>query len=62
MENTEQTQEQLSALLQVRRDKLTELQNDGRDPFKITKFERTHTSAQLIFWARTNTLVSKSLI
>ena len=47
MENTEQTQEQLSALLQVRRDKLTELQNDGRDPFKITKFERTHTSAQL---------------
>ena len=41
MENTEQTQEQLSALLQVRRDKLTELQNDGRDPFKITKFERT---------------------
>ena len=25
MENTEQTQEQLSALLQVRRDKLTEL-------------------------------------
>jgi len=26
MENTEQTQEQLSALLQVRRDKLTELQ------------------------------------
>ena len=47
MENTEQTQEQLSALLQVRRDKLTELQNDGRDPFKITKFERTHTYAQL---------------
>lgn len=47
MENTEQTQEQLSALLQVRRDKLTELQNNGRDPFKITKFERTHTSAQL---------------
>ena len=42
MENTEQTQEQLSALLQVRRDKLTELQNDGRDPFKITKFENTH--------------------
>lgn len=42
MENTEQTQEQLSALLQVRRDKLTELQNDGRDPFKFNKFER-HT-------------------
>ena len=44
MENTEQTQEQLSDLLQVRRDKLTDLQNEGRDPFKITKFNRTHTS------------------
>ena len=43
MENTEQTQEQLSALCQVRRDKLTELQNDGRDPFKITKFEENNT-------------------
>ena len=47
MENTEQTQEQLSDLLQVRRDKLTDLQNEGRDPFKITKFNRTHTSNQI---------------
>ena len=47
MENTEQTQEQLSELLQVRRDKLTDLQNEGRDPFQITKFERTHTSNQI---------------
>ncbi|MCC8160924.1 MAG: lysine--tRNA ligase [Oscillospiraceae bacterium] len=47
MENIEQTQEQLSALLQVRRDKLTELQNEGRDPFQITKFERSHTSNQI---------------
>lgn len=43
IENTENTRE-LSDLLQVRRDKLTELQNEGRDPFKITKFSRTHTS------------------
>lgn len=47
MENTEQTQEQLSQLLQVRRDKLTDLQNEGKDPFTITKFERSHTSAQI---------------
>ncbi len=47
MENTEQTQEQLSQLLQVRRDKLTDLQNENRDPFKITKFDRSHTSAQI---------------
>ena len=46
MGNTEQTQ-QLSDLLQVRRDKLTELQNENRDPFQITKFERSHTSGQL---------------
>ena len=44
MENQEQ---QLSELLQVRRDKLKELQDMGRDPFKITKYDRTHTSAQI---------------
>lgn len=38
---------ELSQLLQIRRDKLEELQGEGRDPFTITKFERTHTSAQL---------------
>lgn len=38
----------LSELLQVRRDKLTELRQDGRDPFWITKYNRTHTSAQLV--------------
>ncbi len=40
-------EQELSQLLQVRRDKLTDLQSEGRDPFQITKFERTHTSAQL---------------
>ncbi len=51
MENTENTKE-LSALLQVRRDKLTDLQNEGRDPFRITKFNRTHTSGELKDGAR----------
>ena len=46
MENAEQTQ-QLSDLLQVRRDKLTDLQNENRDPFKITKFDRSCTSGQI---------------
>ncbi len=40
-------QQELSHLLQVRRDKLTELQNEGRDPFKITKYNRTHTSGDI---------------
>ena len=39
---------ELSQLLQVRRDKLKELQDMGRDPFQITKFDRTHTSSQIL--------------
>ena len=39
--------QELSQLLQVRRDKLSELQGEGKDPFKITKFDRSHTSAQI---------------
>ena len=48
MENTEQ----LSEFLQVRRDKLAELQSEGRDPFKITKFDRTATSGDIKTVAR----------
>jgi len=43
----EQNEIQISELLQVRRDKLTELQENGRNPFEITKFERSHTSKQI---------------
>ena len=31
-----------NSLLQVRRDKLAELQAQGRDPFQITKYDQTH--------------------
>ncbi len=41
-------EKELSQLLQVRRDKLSELQSEGRDPFTITKFDRTHTSADIL--------------
>ena len=44
MENNEI---QLSELLQIRRDKLKELQEGGKDPFQITKFDRTHTSKDI---------------
>jgi len=40
-------EKELSQLLQVRRDKLSDLQNEGRDPFEITKFDRTHTSKDI---------------
>ena len=35
----------LNELLQIRRDKLKELQEAGRDPFVITKYDVTHHSA-----------------
>ncbi len=38
-ENTKQTEQDISALLQVRRDKLKALQEAGKDPFVITKFD-----------------------
>ncbi len=50
MENNQNNQndtQELSELLQVRRDKLAELQKDGRDPFEITKYTRTHTSKEI---------------
>ena len=35
-------QQDLGELLQIRRDKLKALQDEGRDPFQITKFDVTH--------------------
>ena len=40
--NTQQAPEmELSEILQVRRDKLAARQQEGRDPFQQTKFNRT---------------------
>ncbi len=41
------TQEDLSEILQVRRDKLRNLQEEGRDPFTVTKFSRTAWSSEI---------------
>ena len=41
-------EQELSELLQVRRDKLKALQDEGRDPFHVTKFNRTAFSAEVI--------------
>jgi lysyl-tRNA synthetase class 2 len=38
---TEPVQQELSEILQIRRDKLKALQDEGRDPFQQTKFSRT---------------------
>ena len=44
---TEQTAEELNSLLQIRRDKLSALQEAGKDPFKITKFDVTHHTTDI---------------
>ncbi len=38
----------VNELLQIRRDKLTELQEAGKDPFVITKYDVTHHSTDII--------------
>ena len=42
------TATELSEQEQIRRAKLFKYQEEGRDPFVITKFDRTHTSAQIL--------------
>ncbi len=37
----------LNEILQVRRDKLKDLQESGRDPFREVKFDRTHTTQEV---------------
>ena len=41
-------EQELSELLQIRRDKLTALQQDGRDPFRETRFDRSAHSAEIL--------------
>ena len=46
--NTESNEElELNRLMQVRKDKLKELQEAGKDPFEITKYDRTEFSNQI---------------
>ena len=47
-ENQNQEQElDLNQLMKVRREKLARLQEEGKDPFTITKFNTTHNSKQI---------------
>ena len=44
----EESAEQLSEILQIRRDKLTRLQQAGQDPFEVTVFDRNAYSQDVI--------------
>ena len=47
-ENNNQEQElDMNQLMKVRREKLQKLQDEGKNPFEITKFNRTHTSQEI---------------
>ena len=41
-------EQELSELLQIRRDKLKTLQEEGRDPFQITRFVRSAWSSDIL--------------
>ena len=46
--NENQTEElDINHLMQIRRDKLAELQAQGKNPFEITKFNRTNTAGEI---------------
>ena len=42
-----ESQQNISELLKVRRDKLADLQSNGKDPFQITKYDVTHHSTEI---------------
>ena len=46
--NRAPAQEQdLNELLQIRRDKLSQLQQEGQDPFRLTKYDVDHHAAEI---------------
>ena len=45
--NNEVEELDINHLMQIRRDKLTELQKEGKDPYQITKFNRTNTAGEI---------------
>ena len=45
--NNEEIELDLNKLMQVRKEKLDELQKEGKNPFDITKYDREHTSKQI---------------
>lgn len=45
--NNEVEELDLNHLMQIRRDKLKDLQEQGKNPFEITKFNRTNTAGEI---------------
>lgn len=45
--NNEETELDVNHLMQIRREKLKEMQKQGKNPFEITKFDRTNTAGEI---------------
>ncbi len=45
---SQETEQDLNEILQIRRDKLAKLVEEGKNPFEITKFNKTHSSKEVI--------------
>ena len=46
-QNSQTEELDINHLMQIRRDKLKELQEQGKDPYEITKFNRTNTAREI---------------
>ena len=46
--NAQEQELDINQLMKVRREKLEKLKQEGKNPFEITKFNRTHTSKQIV--------------
>ncbi len=47
MDNNVNEEVDINQLMKIRREKLEELRNEGKDPFAITKYDRTETAGQI---------------
>lgn len=46
-QNNEVEELDINHLMQIRRDKLAQLQEQGKDPYEITKYNRTNTAGEI---------------
>ena len=62
--NQPQQEQDVNQLLKVRREKLAALQEAGKDPFKITKFDKTHQTheAKEIYTAHEENLLRRGQV
>ena len=48
VQNVQDAELDMDHLMQVRKEKLEKYRSEGKDPFKITKFNRTHTTKMIV--------------